>query len=76
MSTVKIGDRSITMSTYMPGWQWSKDVKPSVGTRYCMRHHYGYALSGTLRVKSDDGSEMEYTSGDMVDSRQATTAGS
>jgi mannose-6-phosphate isomerase-like protein (cupin superfamily) len=67
MEIVKIGGRTITKATYEPGWRWSVDTKPVAGTKSCMRHHYGYIISGKLHVKSDDGTEMDQNPGDMVD---------
>ncbi len=64
---IRLGGRAVAMVTFEPGWRWSKDVKPMVGTDSCMRHHYGYAISGRLRTRMDDGTEMEWGPGDMVD---------
>ena len=38
-----------------PGWRWSVDVLPVVGTTSCQVRHVSYALTGTLRVAMDDG---------------------
>lgn len=47
-----------------PGWQWSRSIKPIVQTESCQVHHIGYLVSGALRVKMDDGSEIEFGAGD------------
>jgi len=64
---VNFGGRTVARSVYEPGWQWSKDTKPVVGTKSCQRHHYNLALSGRLHVRMDDGTEMEFGPGDLVD---------
>jgi hypothetical protein len=47
-----------------PGWRWSTDVAPIVGTRSCQLRHVGYAMSGSLRVTMDDGTELVIGRGD------------
>jgi class 3 adenylate cyclase len=42
-----------------PGWRWSVDVKPLVGTQACMYHHLGVSLTGTMQVELEDGLELE-----------------
>lgn len=42
-----------------PGWRWSVDVKPAVGTDRCLYHHVGVVLSGALHVELADGSELD-----------------
>jgi len=59
------GDFTLGRGVYEPGWQWSKDVKPIAGTEYCMVRHTGICLSGQMTVRSDDGSEMTITEGDV-----------
>jgi hypothetical protein len=50
-----------------PGWRWSECIKPIVGTHSCQVSHVGYAVSGRLTVKLDDGTQktiepgMSYT---------------
>ena len=61
------GGRKIARATYEPGWQWSKNMKPLVGTKSCQMHHLAYAIKGKLRVRMDDGTEMEFGPGDLVD---------
>ena len=64
---VKVGSTTIGRASFEPGWRWSNDVKPIVGTDSCMVHHAGYAISGRLHVVMDDGSEFEVGPGDAND---------
>jgi len=41
---------SACYGVFKPGWIWSKDVKPVVGTELCTHNHYGYVISGRLGV--------------------------
>jgi len=47
-----------------PGWRWSKDVAPVVGTPSCQNRHVGYAISGTLQVTMDDGTRLVIRAGE------------
>jgi len=47
-----------------PGWRWSKDVAPVVGERSCQERHIGCAISGSIRVTMDDGTELVIAAGD------------
>ena len=67
VDTIKIGDRTVLKQIYQPGWQWSKHIKPLVGTNSCQVHHFGVCVSGRLRVKADEGQEIEFGPGDVAD---------
>jgi class 3 adenylate cyclase len=55
LELVELGDVAIGRVTYQPGWRWSVDLKPIVGTASCEIHHLGFVVSGQLRVLMDDG---------------------
>jgi mannose-6-phosphate isomerase-like protein (cupin superfamily) len=61
---VTAGTTTVTRSTMQPGWRWSECVKPIAGTDSCQVQHNGYAISGQLRVRQDDGTEIEINPGD------------
>ena len=61
---VTVAGATVRRSTFQPGWRWSESVKKLAGTDSCRIHHLGYAMSGHLRVKTDEGSEQEITAGD------------
>jgi len=42
-----------------PGWHWSEDVKPIAGTELCETAHFGYQVSGVLRIKLADGTTID-----------------
>lgn len=46
-----------------PGWRWSECVKPVVGTESCQVTHVGYAVSGRITIKMDDGTEKTIVPG-------------
>ena len=62
---VNINAGAVGRATFLPGWQWSKHVKPIAKTESCMASHMGYTISGRLKVVMDDGEGMEYGPGDF-----------
>ena len=65
LELVNINAGAVGRATFLPGWQWSKHVKPIAKTESCMASHMGYTISGRLKVVMDDGEEMEYGPGDF-----------
>jgi hypothetical protein len=51
--------------TFQPGWHWAESVKPVVGTESCQVEHLGYVISGQLRVRHNDGTEVSLNTGDV-----------
>ena len=64
MQTATVGEFMVARAVLEPGWKWSEDIKPIVGTDSCQFQHYGVLLSGQMKVVADDGSEMEIGPGD------------
>jgi uncharacterized membrane protein (Fun14 family) len=56
----------IGRATFEPGWSWDKCVKPLVGTNSCQAPHTSYIISGRMKVRMDDGSEIEGGPGDTA----------
>ena len=63
---VKVEGVTFGLATFEPGWKWSECVKPIVKTESCQASHTGYQLSGRMRVRMDDGTEMECGPGDVA----------
>jgi quercetin dioxygenase-like cupin family protein len=49
---------------FEPGWRWSECVKPVVQTDSCQVSHAGYAFSGRITVRLQDGTEKSIAAGD------------
>ena len=47
---VKLNDMMIGKATYEPGWKWSLDISPLIGSEFCEIEHYGIVLSGIETV--------------------------
>jgi len=61
----KIGTGTVMRAVFEPGWKWSKDIAPLAGTKSCQAAHLGYAISGRMRIRMDDGTEQEVGPGDF-----------
>lgn len=60
---VRLAGATVARVTMQPGWKWSDDVKPIVGTDSCQAHHVGYVLSGSLHVVTGGGEELDVSEG-------------
>jgi hypothetical protein len=47
-----------------PGWRWSECIKPIVHTDSCQLSHAGYAVSGSLTVRMQDGTQKTIFAGE------------
>jgi class 3 adenylate cyclase len=65
--SVQVGEQTIGRATIQPGWRWSVDVQPVVGTPTCAVRHLGICISGRLHVRMDDGREVEIGPDDVFD---------
>lgn len=52
--------------TLKPGWRWSHDARPVIGTASCPSHHTQFILSGRLMIQMEDGSQLELQAGDAA----------
>ncbi len=65
LELINIGGVIVGRSTLEPGWRWSEALKPMAKTESCEAAHFGYLVSGTMRVRMDDGTEFECKAGDV-----------
>lgn len=63
---VTFNGMSVARATYDAGWRWSEHVKPVVGTESCQVPHMAYVLSGRMAVQMEDGTTLEFGSGDLA----------
>lgn len=66
IALINIGEATLGIATFEPGWRWSQDVKPIAKTESCQMKHSGYQISGRLHVKMDDNTEEEFGPGDFA----------
>jgi hypothetical protein len=60
---VNVGGGQVGRYTFKPGWRWSTDIKPIAKTDTCQVEHIGYVVSGSMRARHIDGSEIHMVPG-------------
>ena len=55
MDITRVGTGRVKRVVYRPGFRWSTDMKPLVGTAQCMHAHVGFLVSGTIEIRFPDG---------------------
>ncbi len=66
LAVASVGETTITREVMKPGWRWSNDVKPIVGTDLCRALHQLFVVSGRLHFVMEDGGELEVRTGDAA----------
>jgi len=64
LDIVNLPGATIVRGTMQPGWKWSTDVAPVVGTDSCQVAHSGVVVSGCFHVRMEDGREFDLGPGD------------
>jgi class 3 adenylate cyclase len=59
VETVAFDDIRVGHCRFQPGWRWSTDVGPQVGTSSCFIRHVGYSISGQVHVEMADGQALD-----------------
>lgn len=67
LEIVDMGRWTAVRGTMKPGFHWTEHARPVVGTDLCQAHHMGYVLSGGFRARLADGTERDYSAGDVFD---------
>jgi class 3 adenylate cyclase len=67
LRVVHVGEVAVGHAVWEPGWRWSTDLGPIAGTPSCQNHHLGYALSGSLEVRTDAGEELVVRGGSVYE---------
>jgi len=58
-AVVSLDEVTVGRSEFNPGWRWSTDLAPIMGTKSCQVHHLGHAVSGLIHVRLDGGGELD-----------------
>jgi hypothetical protein len=66
LDIVRVGAGRIKRVIYKPGFRWSTQMKPQVGTDLCMHSHVGFLARGSIGVRYQDGCTAEYTAPQVV----------
>lgn len=63
VEVVRLPGYTLGRLSFEPGWKWSECIKPVVGTDSCQVSHVGYAVSGRLTVRLNDGTQKTFEPG-------------
>jgi quercetin dioxygenase-like cupin family protein len=64
VEVVRLTDFTFGRFNFEPGWRWSECIKPVVKTDSCQASHAGYAVSGHLVIRMQDGAQKTVNPGD------------
>jgi hypothetical protein len=64
--TAQLGGVAVTQVTFDVGARWSADLKDQAGTDSCELPHVALVLEGTLHAVMDDGSEEDFSAGQVM----------
>ena len=62
---VRLGDQLVIRGVLEPGWRWSNDWQPIIGTPSCQLPHTGVVLSGRWHIEMDGGKAVDIGPGDV-----------
>ena len=62
---IKVGGAMVGRAVFEPGWRWASSVQPLAKTKSCEAPHFQYHVSGVLKIRMDDGTELECRAGDV-----------
>jgi quercetin dioxygenase-like cupin family protein len=64
VEVIQLGGFTMGRFQFDPGWRWSECIKPVMNTDSCQVSHVGYAISGQLTVRTNDGTQKMISAGD------------
>src|SRR5688500_18122181 len=64
---VDLDSLAIGRAVLEPGWRWSTDLKPMVGTEMCEVHHLHVLVSGHIAFQMADEEPHEFAPNDVMD---------
>jgi hypothetical protein len=62
----RAGAARVKRMIYPVGFRWSKDMKPAVGTDWCMHAHVGFLARGEIHIEYADGCIVEHKAPQIV----------
>lgn len=66
VDVVRTGNSRVKRVVYPPGFRWSKNLKPVVGTELCQHAHVGFLAAGNLTIQYADGATEAYAAPQVV----------
>jgi hypothetical protein len=66
LEVVRAGAARVKRMIYPPGFRWSVDMKPAIGTGLCMHAHVGFLVHGEIHIEYADGCVVEHKAPQVV----------
>ena len=66
IDVVRAANARVKRSVYPVGFQWSRDIKPHVGTETCTHAHVGFLARGQIHMEFPDGCTLEFAAPQVV----------
>lgn len=66
LDIARVGGGRVKRSVYPPGFRWSTNIKPSVGTDLCMHAHVGFIARGHVQIEFPDGCKLDLVAPQVV----------
>jgi len=66
LDIVRTGACRVKRVIYPPGFRWSIDMKPIVGSELCMHAHVGFLARGQVHIQYADGCVLEFVAPQVV----------
>lgn len=63
---VRTGNSRVKRVVYQPGFRWSTNMKPVVGTELCQHAHVGFLAAGRFTIQYADGVLEEFVAPQVV----------
>lgn len=63
---VEVGGHTLLSVSFDPGFRWSRDLAPALGTEMCMTRHLLQVVSGRMGLRLADGNEVEIGPGEVA----------
>jgi hypothetical protein len=67
IDVARAGDGRVKRVIYPPGFRWSRDMKPLVGTQLCLHAHVGFIARGEVHIRYADGCTRAFKAPQVVE---------
>ncbi len=66
LDITRVGTARVKRTIYPQGFRWSTNIKPLVGTDFCMHAHVGFLARGQIHMEFADGCIVEFKAPQVV----------
>ncbi|MGE0593380.1 MAG: hypothetical protein AB7G23_07170 [Vicinamibacterales bacterium] len=66
LDVAQVGAARVKRMIYPPGFRWSVDMRPAVGTALCMHAHAGFLVKGRIHIEYADGCVVEHQAPQII----------